>query len=49
MEESMQDSGWIKLHRSVLNNVIVMKDVDHIAVWMFLLMTATHKEQREVI
>lgn len=36
--------GWIKLHRKTLDNPIVCKDADHAAVWMYLLLNATHKE-----
>lgn len=36
--------GWIKLHRCLLNNPVVMKDSDHIAVWVYLLLEATHKD-----
>ncbi len=36
--------GWIKLHRKMMDNPIVCKDSDHIAVWMYLLLNATHKE-----
>ncbi|WP_245625041.1 hypothetical protein [Paenibacillus stellifer] len=36
--------GWIKLHRKVMENPIVCKDGDHLAVWMYLLLNATHKE-----
>ena len=36
--------GWIKLHRSTLENPIVCKDSDHLAVWVYLLMKVTHKE-----
>lgn len=34
--------GWIKLHRSTLDNPIVCKDTDHVAVWIYLLLNATH-------
>lgn len=37
-------SGWIKLYRQLLDNPIVMKDADHIAVWIYLLLQATHAE-----
>lgn len=37
-------SGWIKLHRKLLENPIVCKDSDHLAVWTYLLLNATHKE-----
>ena len=36
--------GWIKLHRKLLDNPIVCKDADHLAVWIYLLLNATHKE-----
>lgn len=36
--------GWIKLHRKTLDNPVVCKDSDHIAVWTYLLLNATHKE-----
>lgn len=35
--------GWIKLYRSTLENPIVCKDSDHLAIWAYLLMKATHK------
>lgn len=37
----MTETGWIKLHRKTLNNPIVMKDADHLAVWVYLLLKAT--------
>lgn len=36
--------GYIKLHRSILDNPIVCKDSDYFAVWSYLLLNATHKE-----
>lgn len=35
--------GWIKLHRKMLDNPIVCKDSDHLAVWVYLLLNATHE------
>lgn len=35
--------GWIKLHRKILENPVVMKDSDHLAVWIWLLLNASHK------
>ena len=35
--------GWFKLHRSILDNPVVTKDSDHMAVWVFLLSNATHQ------
>lgn len=36
--------GWIKLHRKLMSNPIVMKDADHLAIWIYLLLEATHAE-----
>lgn len=36
--------GWIKLHRKMLENPVVCKDPDHVTVWVYLLLNATHKE-----
>lgn len=36
--------GWIKIHRKILENPIVCKDADHIAVWIYLLLNATHSD-----
>ena len=40
--------GWISLHRKLLDNPIVCKDSDHMSVWMYLLLNATHKEYASV-
>lgn len=37
--------GWIKLHRKIWDNPIVTKDADHLAVWIWLLTNATHRER----
>jgi hypothetical protein len=37
----MNDAGWIKLHRKLLKNPVVMKDGDHLAVWVYLLLHAS--------
>ena len=36
--------GWIKFHRKLLDNPIIMKDKDYFAIWGYLLLNATHKE-----
>lgn len=36
--------GWIKLHRKTLDNPIITKDSDYLAVWVYLLLNTTHKE-----
>lgn len=38
----MENMGWIKLHRQLLDNPIVMKDAEHLAIWVWLLLNATH-------
>lgn len=38
------NNGWIKIHRKMQDNPIIMKDADHLAVWMYLLLNATHAE-----
>lgn len=40
------DNGWIKIHRKVLDNPVVMKDADHLAIWVYLLVHATHKDHK---
>lgn len=36
--------GYIKLYRKMLENPVICKDSDHIAVWVYLLLNATHKD-----
>lgn len=36
--------GWIKLHRKLLGNPIIVKDSDYLSVWIYVLLNATHKE-----
>lgn len=36
-------NGWLKLDRSVLDNPVVTKSTNHLAVWIFLLCSATPK------
>ena len=40
----MGKNGWIKVHRKMLDNPVVFKDPDHLAVWMYLLLEATHQD-----
>lgn len=42
------NDGYVKLHRKTLENPIVCKDPDHLAVWIYLLLNATHKSQSAV-
>ena len=42
----MNDSGYVKLYRKTLNNPIVCKDSEHLAIWCYLLLNATHKEMK---
>ena len=36
--------GWIRLHRKILDNPIVMKDAEYFAVWVYILLHASHGE-----
>lgn len=36
--------GWVKLHRKMLENPIIMKDAEHFAVWTYILLNAAHAE-----
>lgn len=36
--------GWICAYRQMLYNPVICKDSDYFAVWMYLLLNATHKE-----
>ena len=40
--------GWVKIHRKILLNPIVCKDSDHFAVWMYLILEATHIDVAKV-
>lgn len=37
------DIGWVKIHRKLLDNPVVMKDTDYMAIWFWLLLNATHE------
>lgn len=41
-------NGYVKIHRKLLDNPIVMKDIEHLAVWIYLLLHATHKEMNVI-
>ena len=43
------NNGYIKLHRKILNNPLVMKSSDHFALWMYLLLNAAHKKYDTLI
>lgn len=40
----MDDKGWIKIHRRILENPIVCKDSDYFTIWVYLLLEATHAD-----
>lgn len=39
-----ETQGWIKLHRKLLENPVACKDADHLAIWIYLLLNATHRD-----
>ena len=44
----MNDNGYVKLYRKTLSNPIVCKDSDHLAIWCYLLLNATHREIKTI-
>ena len=38
------ENGWIKFYREWLDNPIIMKDAEHLAVWGYLVCNAVHNE-----
>ena len=38
----MRTTGYIYLQRKLLDNPVVMKDAEHLAVWIYLLLKANH-------
>ena len=42
------NNGFIKLHRKILENPIIMKDADYLALWIYLLLEAIHKENDKI-
>ena len=41
-------TGWVKLHREYLNNPIIAKDAEHLAVWVYILLNACYEVCRGV-
>ena len=38
------EQGWVKLHRNLLENKALWQNKDKLAIWLFLLLKATHTE-----
>ena len=38
------EQGWVKFYRSWLDNPFISKDGEHMAIWMYLMLNATHTE-----
>lgn len=41
-------TGWIKIHRKILDNPVVTKDADHLAVWVWLLCEAAYEPHQRM-
>lgn len=41
----MPNGNFIKLYRQLLDNPVVCKDGDHLAIWVYILLKATHTER----
>ena len=39
--------GYIRLYRKILDNPVIMKDCEHLSVFIYLLLNATHKEVKQ--
>ena len=39
----MEAMGYVKLYRKILENPVVCKDAEYFAIWIYLLLSATHK------
>ena len=42
MEAEVNDKGYVRVHRKILDNPIVMKDCEHLSIFIYLLLKATH-------
>lgn len=42
----LEGSGWTKAYNKSSGHPIIMRDAEHLAVWMFLLLNATHDDKR---
>ena len=40
--------GWISIYRKILDNPICCKDAEFFAVWIYLLLNASHKELEKI-
>lgn len=44
----MNNKGYIRLYRKILDNPVVNKDNDHLSVFIYLLLTANHSEKKVI-
>ena len=42
------NSGYIRVFRKTLDNCVIMTDSDHLALFIYLLLNATHKEKKVI-
>lgn len=40
------NSGYVRIFRKILDNCVIMTDSDHLALFIYLLLNATHKEKK---
>jgi hypothetical protein len=45
----MKNSGWIKLHRKILENSFCLGGMNKLGFWVYLLLSASHKDQSFVL
>ena len=44
----MINKGYIYLHRKIIDNPIVCKDAEHFAIWIYLLLKASHSDREYI-
>lgn len=42
----MSKDGWIKVHKKLLDNPVVMKSPEHMMIWMYLLLSVNYKPRK---
>ncbi len=42
----MLNDGWVKAYRKMLDDPIVCKDGEHLAVWMYIMLVASHADRK---
>lgn len=49
MNQENKKKGFVPLYHSILDNPLIMKDADHLALWCLLLLLARHEQRQELL